>query len=82
MYVMETIFDHNMTEEEHDRVIGGMSKERFFKCLDKCHDEDSSNYFLAKLFYIRKNEKKMMEYLNRLPLYMKTDFLRMISPLD
>ena len=43
MYVMETIFDHNMTEEEHDRVIGGMSKERFFKCLDKCHDEDSSN---------------------------------------
>lgn len=75
---METIFDHNITEEEHDRVIGGMSKERFFKCLD----EDSSNYFLAKLFYIRKNEKKMMEYLKKLPLYMKTDFLRIISPLD
>ena len=41
MYVMETILDHNMTEEERYALIGKCSDEKFLYCLD----EDSSNHF-------------------------------------
>jgi len=40
---METILDHNMTEEERYKLIGTRSDEKFLYCLD----EDSSNHFLA-----------------------------------
>ena len=78
MYVMETIFDHNITAEEHYALIGNMTKERFLTGLD----ENSSNVLLAELYRLRENEKKMMEYVNKLPNHMKYDFLRIISPLD
>ncbi len=29
MYVMETIFDHNMTKEERHKLIGTMSEKEF-----------------------------------------------------
>lgn len=35
MYVMETIFDHNITAEEHYALIGNMTKERFLTGLDE-----------------------------------------------
>ena len=41
MYVMETIFDHNMTEEERYKIIGRFSDEDFLYGLD----ENSSNLF-------------------------------------
>lgn len=75
---METILDHNMTEEERYELIGMCSDERFLHCLD----EDSSNHYLAELYHLRGNEEKMMEYVNKLPNYMKYDFLRLLSPLD
>lgn len=75
---METILDHNMTEEERYKLIGVCSDERFLHCLD----EDSSNHYLAELYHLRGNEEKMMEYVNKLPNYMKYDFLRILSPLD
>lgn len=75
---METILDHNMTEEERYKVIGRCSDDDFLHCLD----EDSSNHFLAKLYHLRGNEEKMMEYVNKLPNYMKYDFLRLLSPFD
>ncbi len=78
MYVMETILDHNMTKEERYELIGMCSDERFLHCLD----EDSSNHYLAELYHLRGNKEKMMEYVNKLPNYMKYDFLRLLSPLD
>lgn len=75
---METILDHNMTEEERYKIIGRFSDEDFLYGLD----ENSSNLFLAELYHLRGNEEKMMEYVNKLPNYMKYDFLRMLSPLD
>lgn len=75
---METILDHNMTEEERHKLIGMRSDERFLHCLD----ENSSRLFLAELYHLRGNEEKMMEYVNKLPNYMKYDFLRLLSPLD
>ncbi len=75
---METIFDHNMTEEERYKLIGTCSDEKFLYCLD----EDSSNHFLAKLYLLRNDEKKMMEYVNKLPVNMKYEFMKLISPLD
>ena len=75
---METIFDHNMTEEERYKIIGRFSDEDFLYGLD----ENSSNHFLAKLYLLRNDEKKMMEYVNKLPVRMKYEFLRILSPLD
>lgn len=75
---METILDHNMTEEERYKLIGTCSDEKFLYCLDK----DSSNHFLAKLYLLRNDEKKMMEYVNKLPVNMKYEFMKLISPLD
>lgn len=75
---METILDHNMTKEERYELIGMCSDERFLHCLD----EDSSNHYLAELYHLRGNKEKMMEYVNKLPNYMKYDFLRLLSPLD
>ena len=75
---METILDHNRTKEERYELIGMCSDERFLHCLD----EDSSNHYLAELYHLRGNEEKMMEYVNKLPNYMKYDFLRLLSPLD
>ncbi len=75
---METILDHNMTEEERYKLIGTRSDEKFLYCLD----EDSSNHFLAKLYLLRNDEKKMMEYVNKLPVNMKYEFMELISPLD
>lgn len=75
---METILDHNMTEEERYKIIGKCSDEKFLYCLD----EDSSNHFLAKLYLLRNDEKKMMEYVNKLPVNMKYEFMELISPLD
>lgn len=75
---METILDHNMTEEERYKLIGTCSDEKFLYCLD----EDSSNHFLAKLYLLRNDEKKMMEYVNKLPVNMKYKFMKLISPLD
>ena len=53
---METILDHNMTEEERYELIGTRSDERFLHCLD----ENSSNLFLAELYLLRNDEKKMI----------------------
>lgn len=75
---METILDHNMTEEERYKLIGTCSDEKFLYYLD----EDSSNHFLAKLYLLRNDEKKMMEYVNKLPVNMKYEFMKLISPLD
>lgn len=75
---METILDHNMTEEERYKLIGTCSDEKFLYCLD----EDSSNHFLSKLYLLRNDEKKMMEYVNKLPVNMKYEFMKLISPLD
>ena len=75
---METILDHNMTEEERYKLIGTCSDEKFLYCLD----EDSSNHFLAKLYLLRNDEKKMMDYVNKLPVNMKYEFMKLISPLD
>ena len=75
---METILDHNMTEEERYKIIGRFFDEDFLYGLD----ENSSNHFLAKLYLLRNDEKKMMEYVNKLPVRMKYEFLRILSPLD
>ena len=75
---METILDHNMTEEERYKIIGRFSDEDFLYALD----ENSSNHFFAKLYLLRNDEKKMMEYVNKLPVRMKYEFLRILSPLD
>ena len=59
-------------------IIGRFSDEDFLYGLD----ENSSNHFLAKLYLLRNDEKKMMEYVNKLPVRMKYEFLRILSPLD
>lgn len=64
---METIFDHNPTDEELKRFGGKES----FEWLDKkglpyftC--EDDANYHLGILFSMRKDFKKAEEYFSKI----------------
>ncbi len=49
---METVFDHNITEEEWN-CICGLDKELYLKVVD----EDSARLHLAFLYYRRSNDK-------------------------
>ena len=75
---METIFDHNITEEERHKLIGTMSEKEFLRGLDK----DTSNGFLARLYLFRGDKERMMVYANKLPENMKQVFLYLLSPYD
>lgn len=71
---METVFDHNITPEESQR-IGVLDKEFYLK---NC-TEDDANMDLATLFHIRNEKEKAREYANKLPLDMKNEFWRTIT---
>lgn len=55
---METIYDHNPTQQEIER-IGFLPKDLYMRL-----DADTLNHDLALLFKIRGNRKKMKHYLS------------------
>lgn len=71
---METVFDHNITPEESQRI--GMLDKEFY--LKNC-TEDDVNMDLASLFHIRNEKEKAREYADKLPLDMKNEFWRTIT---
>lgn len=59
---METIFDHNPTEEEVRKIIGSMTKEEYLKFLTLDKDNNNGYYDIAYLYYYRSNLPKMRKY--------------------
>ncbi len=64
---METIFDHNVTEEELKR-FGGRDAYDFFasKGIDLCADSDTNFYQIGILYANRGDMKKANEYLSKI----------------
>lgn len=78
MYVMETIFDHNMTEEEKFKFLGKKIDKNFIQRLSV----DGSNLLIAELYLIRNDKDMMMKYVNKLSPNMKRDFMYRFSNLE
>ncbi|MCQ2196373.1 MAG: hypothetical protein MJZ60_02485 [Bacteroidaceae bacterium] len=59
---METVFDHNMTEEENYLVASGFSKELYTSifCQDTAYQD------IAFLYYHRNDAKKTKKYANKI----------------
>lgn len=70
---METVFDYNITDKERE-YIGINEKEYYLRHLS----EDSANRGLASLFHLRGDIKRMKMYAEKLPLFMKWSFYRLI----
>ena len=77
----ETIFDHNLTEEEfkyffrkvdleNQRIVTYTKEEAMEKVKNMSQDENYA--YLAHLYMLRRNKKKMEEYLDKI----KDDILR------
>ena len=75
---METIFDHGVTKQEKDAIIGDFVSDDFIKSFDAA----SSNLLIAELYLNRGNKAMTMKYVNRLPQNMKMDFMYRFSKLD
>lgn len=65
--IMETIFDHNVTDEELNGILGlVMSKDEYLKSLDMGNNKLlSSIYALYRLYLWRDDNKKADEYYNK-----------------
>lgn len=73
---METIFDHNITDEELKSICAdALSLNEYFHYMD----EIIAYQDIAALFYIRGNMKKAKEYADKLPLTMRYEFWRTMT---
>lgn len=73
---METIFDHNVTEEEKIQSIGTISKERYLSCMDY----DTAIRDIAYLYYYRKDMRNMKKYANKIiNIDLKNSFWRTVK---
>lgn len=59
---METIFDHNPTDEEVRKIVGSMTQEEYLKFLTLDKDNNTGYYDIAYLYYYRSNLPKMRKY--------------------
>ena len=73
---METVFDYNITDEE--RKYLGLS---YAKNVDEYapFDEETANWGLASLFWLRGDKKKAAEYADKLSPLRKIDFYRTVT---
>ena len=71
---METVFDHNITDEEWE-FIGAIDKELYLSCVDA----DSANQDIAFLYYNRGNNAMYERYLKKLPLEIRQQVIRTTS---
>ena len=63
---METIFDHNVTEEEVNALTGfDLTKEKYLEHNDSQIDCYVDIYYLYKI--IREDEEKAQEYFDKIP---------------
>ena len=67
---METIFDHNPTDSELDKLIGNTSKDSYLSEL-KYAPEGENYLFITFLYEMRKDENKASEYRNLVPALYK-----------
>lgn len=73
---METVFDHNITDEEFAMVIPyGRSKEFYLSYIT----QDSAYMHIAHLYYIREDSKKMVVYGLRIKKSLRNSFFRTIG---
>ena len=64
---METIFDHNVTDDELVYLFGDtFTKEEFIEMSEGCTQEDF-DVDLYRLFNFRHDEDKAQYYLDRIP---------------
>ncbi len=59
---METVFDHNITEEEWKATIGSLSKTTYSRIMD----QESAYQDIATLFFVRGDIERAKEYANKL----------------
>ncbi|MBR5469560.1 MAG: hypothetical protein IKU78_03745 [Paludibacteraceae bacterium] len=72
---VETVFEHNLTKEEHYGLFAfeDMTREKYIRLLKSMYKNDEDimfaiNALLYALYYFsRKDKKKAMEYADRLP---------------
>ncbi len=73
---METVFNHNITEEEW-MVIHSLPKELYLSTIN----EEEANYDLAFLFFLRGQKEKVHKYVAKLSPLRKNNFWRVIASL-
>lgn len=69
---MLTVLDFNITHAEKEYI--GCTTIDFLKI-----SEQSNNYFLASLFYMRGDKVKAAEFADKLPPQVKNDFYRIVT---
>jgi|GEM_PF-705822 hypothetical protein len=74
MKKIETIYDHNVTQEEL-RKINPTPKENYLKTIP----QDVAYGDLAWLYFLREDRKKMMFYADRMSAGMRFELLQMIE---
>lgn len=72
---METVFDHNITENEWNDIHGNYSKERYLKY--SCPEVFIRD--IATLYYLRGNDKMATVYANKLSPDSKNDLWRILT---
>lgn len=71
---IETVFDHNITDEEWKKVRG-MSSNLYLSTID----QETAFYDIAALFYLRGDKKKTGEYANKLSPDRRNDLWRILT---
>lgn len=77
---METIFDHNVTREEFDKIFDKKSTAganiTYENYLSIGYNQSSCLYHISLLYSIRGNERKAKKYRKRsgIPTYSFTDY--------
>ena len=61
---METVFDHNPTDEELKLVFGSQEKANRFRSEE--HDRDTHLFFLAALMQIRNKPDQVKQCISRI----------------
>lgn len=67
---IETVFDHNITEEEWENMYGSCTQNKYTSFIG----QETAFYDIATLFYLRGNKEKATEYANKLSPDRRNDF--------
>ena len=71
---METVFDHNITDEEK-KAIGVLEKYLYVMLVD----EETAKFDLALLYYRRGQKRKSKKYLEGMESNLVNDFWRTVT---
>lgn len=72
---METVFDHNITDEEWKNMYGTCPQNEYTSFIG----QETAFYDIATLFYLRGDNKKATEYANKLSPDRQNDLWRILT---